>query len=134
MMRKSFSEFMQRRDLLPTAVGLVIALAAFELIQALVSGLVTPVIAALFGQANFEFLSLTIGDSEIFYGVVINAAITFAAIAAAVCFFVIAPDQADQEREGPFGGIRPCPECASSIPAVAKRCPRCTATVQPEPV
>lgn len=131
-MFKAFKEFMLRGNLPTIVVGLIMALATLALIEALVRTLISPMIAAIVGEANIEFLSFRIGESEFFYGAFINAAITFALIAAAIYYFVILPDKANRERNGVSAETRSCPECTSSISAAAKRCPRCTATVLPE--
>lgn len=132
-MLKSFKEFMQRGDLLTIAVGFVMALATFTLIEALVGTLITPMIAAIAGQPNVAFLSFTINESEFPYGALINAGITFAFTAAAIYFLAVIPYEAFQKRKGISAKTRPCPECTSSISAAAKRCPQCTTTVLPEP-
>ena len=73
----------------------------------------------------------TINDSTFRYGTFINAAITFASIAAAVYFFVALPYRSYQERRGIGSDTRPCPECKSPIPVAASRCPQCTAALTP---
>jgi large conductance mechanosensitive channel len=64
------------------------------------------------------------------YGDLLDATITFASIAAAVYFFIVAPVDALMARrhqEDPT--TRPCPECTSAIPLEARRCPMCTARI-----
>ena len=132
-MIKGFKEFMLKGDLITVAVGLVMALATFAVVEALVVGLITPIVAAIFGEPEFSDLSFTINDSVFRYGAVIDAVITFVATAAAVYFFVVTPYKAYQEARGASAKTRPCPECTSSISIAAKRCPNCTATVLPDP-
>ena len=126
---RGFKEFMLKGDLITVAVGLVMALATFALVEALVEDLITPIIAAIVGEPNFNELSFSINGSEFLYGAFINAAITFVSTAAAIYFFVVVPYKAYQERRGISPKTRPCPECASSISVAAKRCPNCTASV-----
>ena len=128
-MLKGFRDFVTGSNLIEVAVGLIMALAIFALVQALVADLITPIIAAIVGEPSFEDLVFTINDSEFRYGHFINATITFASIAAAVYFFVVAPYQAYQRRRGVAPETRACPECTTDIPAGAKRCPNCTAPV-----
>jgi large conductance mechanosensitive channel len=130
---RGFKEFMLKGDLVTVAVGLVMALATFALVEALVEDLITPIVAAIVGEPNFGFLSFTINGSEFRYGAFINAAITFVSIAAAVYFFVVVPYRAYQERRGVSAETRACPECTSTISVDAKRCPNCTSVVAPEP-
>ena len=128
-MLKGFRDFVTGSNLIEVAVGLIMALAIFALVQALVADLITPIIAAIIGEPSFGDLTFTINDSEFRYGDFINATITFASIAAAVYFFVVTPYQAYQRRRGIAPETRACPECTTDIPAGAKRCPNCTAAL-----
>lgn len=128
-MLKGFRDFALRDDLITVAVGLVMALATFTLVQAVVGGLIAPIVTAVLGQDNLVSLSFSINGNEFLYGAVIEAAIAFVATAAAVYFFVVVPFKAYQERRGIPDKTRSCPECTSSISVAAKRCPHCTASV-----
>jgi large conductance mechanosensitive channel len=128
-MLKGFRDFVTKGNLIEVAVGLIMALATFALVQALVADLITPIIAAIVGEPSFGQLTFTINGSEFRYGDFINAAITFVATAAAVYFFVVSPYQAYQRRRGVTPETRACPECTTEIPLAAKRCPSCTAQV-----
>jgi large conductance mechanosensitive channel len=128
-MLKGFRDFVTGSSLIEAAVGLIMALAMFELVQALVADLITPIIAAIIGEPSFGELTFTVNNSEFRYGDFINATITFVSVAAAVYFFVIAPYQAYQRSRGVTLETRACPECTTDISAGAKRCPNCTATV-----
>ena len=128
-MLKGFRDFVTGGNLIEVAVGLIMALATFALVQALVADLITPIIAAIVGEPSFEDLTFTINGSEFRYGDFINAVITFVSIAAAVYFFVVAPYQAYQRRRGFAPETRACPECTTEIPLTARRCPSCTATI-----
>ncbi len=129
---RGFREFLLKGDLITVAVGLVMALATFALVEALVEYLITPIIAAIVGEPSLDALSFTINGSEFRYGAFFNAVITFAATAAAVYFFVALPYKAYQEQRGVPSTTRTCPECVSTISAAARRCPNCTAPLAPE--
>jgi large conductance mechanosensitive channel len=116
-----------RSDLIVVALGLLIALATFELVRAVVENLIMPVIFGLFGQSEFPFLSFAIDNTEFAYGFVISAAIAFAI----VCLLVI-PLWKVHRRDEAESGTRDCPECLTPIPSAAKRCPECTAVVAPD--
>lgn len=128
---QGFRNFAFKDDLITAAVGLVMALATFTLVSALVEGLITPIILAIFGEPDVFDLSFTINGAEFQYGAVISAALTFVGTAAAVYFLVVVPYKHYQERRGAPAETRPCPECTSSISVAAKRCPNCTSTVAP---
>lgn len=95
--------------------------------------LVTPLIAAIFGQPDFSGLTFTINESTFRYGEFSNAVITFLLIAAVLFFLVIKPVNAlvkRARREGtPDPTTRQCPECLSEIPLDARRCAFCTTEV-----
>jgi large conductance mechanosensitive channel len=127
-MLKGLKEFSSRGDLLIAAGGLLMALVAFTLVQAIVGGLITPLISVFVGNSTFAFNSFTIDGSEFGYGAVIEAAITFVLALAAVYFLLVVPYRRLQ-GEGGAADTRACPECTSSISVAAKRCPRCTAVL-----
>jgi large conductance mechanosensitive channel len=90
-MIQEFREFLLRGNVVDLAVAVVIGAAFGVVISAVVEGLLTPLIAAIFGEPDFSALSFTINGSEFRYGIVINALITFLTVAAAVFFFVVKP-------------------------------------------
>ena len=116
-----------RSDLIVVTVGLLIALAVFELVKAAVENLIMPLIVLIFGQSEFPFLSFMIDNTEFPYGFVISAAIVFAI----VCLFVILLWKTHRRYENE-SGTRDCPECLTPIPSAAKRCPECTTVLTPE--
>jgi large conductance mechanosensitive channel len=88
---KGFKTFIMRGNVVDLAIAVVIGAAFGAVISSFVADILTPLIAAIFGKPNFAELSFTINHSVFFYGALINAIITFAAIAAAVYFFLVAP-------------------------------------------
>jgi len=123
-----FKQFVLRGNVVDLAVAVVIGTAFAAVVKAIVTDLLTPIIALIFGKPSFENLSFTINGSHFLYGDFINALITFLSIAAAVFFFVVAPINALMKRraqEDP--DTKECPECTTAIPARARRCPQCTA-------
>ena len=131
-MLKGFKEFIARSDLVTAAVGLLMALTGFYLLQAIVSYLIAPLISTFIGDSPFGLNSFTIDTSEFRYGAVIEAAITFVLASTAGYCLLVAPYRHRQSRQGIGTKTRACPECTSSISDAAKRCPRCTAVVQPD--
>jgi len=126
-----FKKFIFRGNVVDLAVAIVVGTAFTAVVKALVSDLLTPIIAVIFGKPNFENLSFTINGSHFAYGDFINYVITFLSVAAAMFFFVVAPITALMERrakEDP--DTKECPECTSAIPVRAKRCPLCTSQLE----
>jgi len=122
-----FKQFLLRGNVVDLAVAVVIGTAFTAVVKALVADIITPVVAAIFGQPNFATLSFTINGSHFNYGDFLNNVLTFVTIAAAVFFIVVAPINALMSRrakEDP--DTKECPECTSAIPVNAKRCPLCT--------
>ena len=121
-MLKDFKEFLLRGNLIDLAVAVVIGLAFAAVVTALVEGLITPLIAAIFGQPDFSQLTFTINDSVFRYGDVLNALLTFVLVAAAIFFLVVVPIKRLRPAKVE---TRSCPECLSQIPLDARRCAFC---------
>ncbi len=132
-MLKEFREFVLRGNLVDLAVAVVIGTAFAALVTSLVESLLTPLIAAVFGEPSFSGLSFTINGSEFLYGDFLNALVTFLSIAAAVFFFVVKPVNELMARFGPKpeAESRECPQCLSDVPRPARRCAFCTSELEP---
>jgi large conductance mechanosensitive channel len=128
---KGFKEFLLRGDVVDLAVAVVIGAAFGAVVSAVVRDLITPIVAAVFGQPDFSSLDFTINGSRFRYGDFLNALITFVSVAAAVYFFVVVPVNALTSMRRRDATVRPCPECLTEIPAKAMRCRACTAAVTP---
>jgi large conductance mechanosensitive channel len=133
-MLKGFKQFVLRGNVVDLAVAVVIGAAFGAVVSSFVADVLTPVLAAFGGKADFSALSVTIGDSQIRYGAFLNALISFLMIAAAIYFFVVAPMNAyaARMRRGeapPDPTTKKCPECLSEIPIAARRCAHCTSPV-----
>jgi large conductance mechanosensitive channel len=128
-----FKQFLLRGNVIDLAVAFVIGAAFAALVQAAVADLLTPLVAAIFGQPDFSDLTFTINGSVFRYGHFLNALIAFVTIAFVVFFFVVKPInrlmELSRRRESPDPTTRKCPECVSEIPVDARRCPFCTSEV-----
>ena len=126
-----FKKFLLRGNVVDLAVAVVVGTAFTAVVKALVSDLLTPIIALIFGKSSFESLSFTINHSHFLYGDFINNVFTFVTVAAAIFFFVVAPIAALQRRRVQADpDTKECPECTSPIPVHARRCPLCTSILQ----
>jgi large conductance mechanosensitive channel len=85
---QEFKDFVNRGNLVELAIAFVLAAAFGLVIKAIVEGVIMPIIAAIFGQPNFDGITIDIGDSKILIGVAITAIVNFLIIAF-VCFLII---------------------------------------------
>jgi large conductance mechanosensitive channel len=129
-MLKEFKAFVLRGNVLDLAVAVVIGAAFKAIIDVVVKGIITPVLAIPGDKPNLAAMTFTIGGAEFLYGAVIQEIINFLIIAAAVFFLIVRPAtrMMDRRRTEP-DATRDCPYCLSSIPIGATRCAFCTANV-----
>ena len=134
-MLKEFRDFVLRGNVVDLAVAVVIGAAFGAVVAAFVADFLTPLIAAVGGEADFSGLTFTINGSVFRYGDFLNKLIAFLLIAAVVFFLVVKPVNTLMARLKPQPPVdqqtRACPECLSDIPEAAKRCAFCTAEVAP---
>jgi large conductance mechanosensitive channel len=90
-MLREFRDFVLRGNIVELAVAFVLGVAFAAVVGAFVNGLLTPLIALVFGEPDLGSLDFTINDAVFRYGAVLTAVIDFVAIAAAVFFFVVRP-------------------------------------------
>lgn len=85
---QEFKDFVNRGNLVELAIAFVLAAAFGLVVKAIVEAVIMPIIAAIFGQPNFDGITIDIGDSEILIGVAITAIVNFVIIAL-VCFVIV---------------------------------------------
>ena len=76
-----FKDFVNKGDVVTIAVGLVMALYFTKIVDAVLNGVINPIIAAIFGESNFTDIGFDIGEARISIGLVIDAVISFVAVA-----------------------------------------------------
>ena len=129
-MLTEFKQFILRGNVIDLAVAVVIGAAFGAIVTSLVENIITPIIAAIFGQPDFSGLSFTLNGSEILYGAFLNSVIGFLIIATVIFFAVVKPMNAIMTRmrteptPDPLTGK--CPFCLSEVQIGATRCPFCT--------
>ena len=88
-MVKEFKDFINKGDVVMVAVGLVIALYFKAIVDAIIAGLITPIIAAVFGESDLSQVGMfEINDAQFSIGLVLQAAVDFL-IVAFVLFLVV---------------------------------------------
>lgn len=80
-MLQEFKDFINKGNVLTVAVGLIMALYFQAIVDAVLDGVLTPIIAAIFGEPSLGDVGFDIGDSRISIGAVIDAAIMFVIVA-----------------------------------------------------
>jgi large conductance mechanosensitive channel len=140
-MLKDFKAFVMRGNVLDLAVGVIIGAAFGKIVSSLVDDVLMPPIGLLIKKVNFTDLVIGLngksyptlaaakadGAPTLNYGIFLNTIINFLIVA--FCVFIIiqlvnkwvnkpAPPAAPTTKD--------CPQCAMTIPIVAKRCGHCT--------
>ncbi|MGI6203746.1 MAG: large conductance mechanosensitive channel protein MscL [Anaerovoracaceae bacterium] len=87
-MWKEFKEFAFKGNAMDMAVAVVLGTAFTAIVNALVDGIITPIIGIVIGGIDFSSLAFTVGSASIKYGMVIQQTISFVLIAL-VMFLII---------------------------------------------
>jgi len=101
---KEFKTFVNRGNLVELAVAFTLTLFFVPVVNAIVDGVILNLIAAIFGQPNFDSITIGVGEAELLVGTVITALVTFL-IVAFVCFLIVkaynAMKKPDGDEDGP---------------------------------
>ncbi|MAT07450.1 MAG: large conductance mechanosensitive channel protein MscL [Acidimicrobiaceae bacterium] len=105
-MLKEFKDFINKGDVVTIAVGLVIALYFKAIVDAIIAGLITPIIAAIFGESDLSQVgTFEINDADFSIGLVLQAAVDFLIVAFVLFLLVKAYNkwkaEAPEEEAGP---------------------------------
>ena len=144
-MLKEFKEFALKGNAVDLAIGVIIGAAFGAIVTSLVSDIMMPPIGKALGGVDFSNLFVVLGDgtypslaeaqkagaATINYGVFLNRLINFLIVA--FVLFMVVKGMNRMKREAPAPAPAPtekeCPQCATSIPIRAKRCPHCTSNI-----
>jgi large conductance mechanosensitive channel len=98
-MLKGFKEFIMRGNVVDLAVAVVIGAAFGRIVTALVNGLITPLVAAIFGKPDVTGVGkFTINKADFSLGLVLQEIINFLFVAAAIYFLIVLPLNKLNER------------------------------------
>lgn len=98
-MLKGFKEFISRGNVVELAVGVIIGAAFKNIIDALVDGIINPLIAAVIGKPDFsDAFILTLNGTDVKFGLLITAVINFLLMALAIYFCIVMPMNALNNR------------------------------------
>ena len=98
-MLKGFKEFISRGNVVELAVGVIIGAAFKNIVDALVDGIINPLIAAVIGKPDFsDAFILTLNGTDVKFGVLITAVINFLLMAFTIYFCIVVPMNALNAR------------------------------------
>mgnify|MGYP001748825711 FL=1 len=98
-MLKGFKEFISRGNVVELAVGVIIGAAFKNIVDALVDGIINPLIAAVIGKPDFsDAFILTLNGTDVKFGLLITAVINFLLMAFAIYFCIVVPMNALNAR------------------------------------
>ncbi len=141
-MFSEFKKFIMRGNVLDLAVGVIIGAAFGKIVASLVADIFSPVIGLATGKIDFRDLFIALNGEHydsltaakaahapvITYGLFLNTLIEFLIVAFIVFLVVKQVNRFMPAPPAPAAApaTKECPECCSTIPAAAKRCPACT--------
>jgi large conductance mechanosensitive channel len=97
---KGFRDFITRGNVIDLAVAVVIGAAFTAVVNAIVDGLINPLIGLVFNAESLnEAMILTVGEAEFRFGAVLGAVITFLAVALVVYLVFVLPMNTFRERQ-----------------------------------
>lgn len=144
-MLAEFKEFISKGNVLDLAIGIIIGGAFGKIVNSLVSDILMPLIGLVMGKINLSTLFLALdfisyenveaakkaGAPLLTYGNFLQSGIDFLIIGFSVFLLVKAANRL--RRPAPASNNPPttkeCPQCMSSIPVKAVRCPHCTSVL-----
>ena len=115
-MLKGFKEFISRGNVVELAVGVIIGAAFKNIIDALVDGIINPLIAAVIGKPDFsDAFILTLNGSDVKFGLLITAIINFILMAFAIYFCIVVPMNTLNARRKKAEDEAPEPEVSDEV-------------------
>lgn len=100
-MMKDLKDFLMKGNVVELAVAVIIGVAFGAVVTAMVDNIITPIIAAVFGEPDIsEVLAIDIGDSTMRIGAFLQAVLDFVIIGT-VLFFIIRAYETLTKKEDP---------------------------------
>jgi large conductance mechanosensitive channel len=146
-MIREFRQFIARGNVMDLAVAVIMGAAFGKIVTTLVEGVLMPPLGLMLGRVDFSSLFVVLDSSKgipaslpeakaagipvVAYGQLLNDAIGFVIVAAAVFLLV----RQVNRLKGPVVPApvpvptKECPFCASPIAIKATRCPHCTSSL-----
>jgi len=142
-MLKEFRDFAAKGNVIDLAVGVIIGAAFGKIVSSFVADVLMPPIGLIIGKVDFSNLFLNLsskpvetlaeakkaGIPTLNYGVFLNTTIDFLIVAFAIFLLVKQVNKLKRAPAPPDPTTKECPQCFTSIPLKATRCPHCTSTL-----
>lgn len=109
-MIQELKAFLLRGNVIDLAVAVVIGAAFSAIVAAIVEGIITPLIGAVFGGADFSTLIVEARGQQFLIGGVVNAIINFIAVGTVLFVVVKAANRAMEARKRQVGAEEVVPE------------------------
>ncbi|KAF2411809.1 mechanosensitive ion channel protein MscL [Microbacterium sp. B35-04] len=114
-MIKGFKEFILRGNVIDLAVAVVIGAAFTAIVNAIVQGLINPLIALVFQADSLNDVIIAVpnirgGTTDFGIGLILAAIINFLAVAVVVYFVFVYPMNRVKERAAARAGVTPADE------------------------
>ena len=115
-MLKGFKDFISRGNVVELAVGVIIGAAFKNIVDALVDGIINPLIAAVIGKPDFsDAFILALNGTDVKFGLLITAVINFLLMALAIYFCIVVPMNALNARRKKAEDEAPEPEVSDEV-------------------
>ncbi len=135
-MLKEFKEFVIRGNVVDLAVGVIIGAAFGKVVTSLVNDILMPPLGVLVGDIDFSDLKWILKSAgangkpvTLNYGLFLNNVIGFLIVAWCIFLLVKGINRLREEKVPPAPTEKTCPQCAMTIPLIAKRCGHCTSAL-----
>ncbi len=126
---KDFKVFAFSGNVIDLALGVIIGAAFSKVVEAFAGDVLMGFIGAIFGQPNFDNLTLKVGDGRVGYGKFISALVSFVIIA--LCLFGLVKLLMRIGMNFRAQGSRECDFCKEFVAVDATRCKFCTSELVP---
>lgn len=105
---EEFKAFVFKGNVIELAVAVVLGAAFKPVIDAVVKGVLMPIIGAVVGEPTFDNMYFKLGDGVVMYGTVITALVSFLLTGLAL-FVIIKAYRASQKKEKEAPAAPPAP-------------------------
>jgi large conductance mechanosensitive channel len=126
---KDFKGFALSGNVLDLAIGVILGLAFNNVVEKFAQDVLLQLVAAIFGNPNFDNLSQEVNGTQIHYGTLLTALVNFLLIAFSLLMMVKLLMRFGLNFKAQ--GNRECDFCKSFVPVDATRCMYCTSELTP---